>query len=216
MAPKADGVLMAAEQALELAKAHNTKLEPRLPAGFFDLLRTDVATVRGSGDVLAVRATKKAATITQDEAVRQGFELVGALRATVRTGAPRNKVLWKAFGVGSTLSPTVRSVSAALGTVQAAATRFPSETAAVGLLADDMQRAQTLAAAIASADSVQEASKLTSKQATAQLNAAIARLTANLGHLASVARVALPANVAQSFSALVPSGSKKKPAPAPQ
>jgi phage-related protein len=125
-------------------------------------------------------------------------------------------VLWKAFGVGSTLSPTVRSVSAALGTVQAAATRFPSETAAVGLLADDMQRAQTLAAAIASADSVQEASKLTSKQATAQLNAAIARLTANLGHLASVARVALPANVAQSFSALVPSGSKKKPAPAPQ
>jgi hypothetical protein len=215
MAPKADGVVMAAEQALELAKAHSAALDPRLPAGFFDLIRTDVATVRANGDVQAVRSTKKAATVSQNDALRQGAELVGAVRAAVRTGAPKNKALWRAFGVGSTTSATVRSVSAALGALIAAANRYPSELAAVGILADDVQRAQSYAAAIASADSVQEASKLTSKQATAQLNAALDRLGANLGHLASIARVALPANVAESFGALVPSRSRKKPAPVP-
>ena len=213
MAAKATGILTAAEQALELAKAHSGALEPRLPAGFFDLIRTDAATIRTDGHVGAVRSTKKAATITQNDAIQQGFELVGAIRAAVRTGAPKNKALWKAFGVGATLSPTVRSVSSALATVLAASNQFPSETAAAGLLAADVQRAQSYAAAIANADSVQEASKLTSKQATAQRNAAVARLSANLAHLASVARVALPAETAQRFSALLPSNARKKPAP---
>jgi hypothetical protein len=215
MAPKTDGVVTAAEQALELAKTHGPALEPRLAAGFFDLIRTDVATVRANGDVQSVRSTKKAATMSQNDAVRQGFDLVSAIRAAIRSGAPKNKVLWRAFGVGSTVSPTVRSVSGALSTILGAASRFPSEIAAVGILADDVQRAQTYATAIASADSVQEASKLTSKQATAQLNAALARLSSNLTHLASIARVALPAKAAAEFAAILPSSSRKKPAPAP-
>lgn len=215
MALKADGVLTAAEQALELAKTHGGALEPRLAAGFFDLIRTDAAIVRADGDVQSSRSTKKAATVSQNDAVRQGFDLVSAIRGAVRSGAPKNKTLWKAFGIGTTMTATVRSVSGALNNVLAAANKFPSETAAIGILASDIQRAQSYAAAISTADSAQEASKLTSKQATAQFNAAKARLASNLTHLASIARVALPAQAAEAFAALLPSSPRRKPAAKP-
>lgn len=215
MALKADGVLAAADQALELAKTHGATLEPRLAAGFFDLIRTDAAIVRANGDVQSSRSTKKAATTNQNEAVRQGLDLVSAIRAAVRSGAPKNKTLWKAFGVGSTLSPTVRSVSGALNNVLTAANKFPSETTAIGILAEDIQRAQGYASAISSADSAQEASKLTSKQTTAQFKAATARLYSNLAHLASIARIALPRDAAEEFADILPSSSRKKPAPKP-
>lgn len=211
---KADVAVRAAEQAIELGKAHS-ELEERLAAGFFDLLKSDAAIARASGDVQAIRSTKKAATVSQDDAVRQGFQLVSAMRALIRSGAPKNKTLWKSFGVGSTLSPTVRSVSGALGTVISAANKFPSETAAVGILAADIQKAQSYATSIATADSEQESSKVTSKQATTQLNAALDRLAGNLTHLASVARLALPADVADEFDALLPGTTRKKPAPKP-
>ncbi|MCU0695070.1 MAG: hypothetical protein MUC96_00925 [Myxococcaceae bacterium] len=216
MAQTADAVLRGGEQALELAKTYGATLQPRLSGGFFDLLRTDIATIRANGEVQSVRSTKRSATVSQNDAIRQGAELVSAIRAAVRTGAPANKALWKAFGVGSKVTPTVRSVSGALSAVIAAAAKFPSETAAIGLLAADLQRAQTYAAAIADADSAQEITKLTSKQMTAQYRAALDRLASNLAHLAAVARIALDSDAANAFAAVVPSStSRKKPAPAP-
>jgi hypothetical protein len=213
MAVKTDAVLRAAEQVLELAKSDETKLQSRLKAGFFDLFRADVAAVRSNGDVLTRRTSKKAATISQNDAVRDGAELVSAIRATVRTGAPTNKTLWKAFGVGVSVSRNVRSVSAALNVITAAAAKYPAETAAVGLLTDDFQRVQDYAAAIATADSSQEVAKLTSKQTTAQLKAAQARLLDGLAYVAAIARLALPADRAAQYAALVPkSGRKSAPA----
>lgn len=209
---KADVAVRAAEQALVLAKPHQTKLEERLAAGFFDSLKTDAAIARAKGDVQASRATKRAATVSQDEAVREGAKLVVALRSVVRSGARTDRALWNAFGVGSKVKPSVSSVSAALSTAIAAANKFPSETSAIGILAADIQRAQSYLDSIADIDADQEAKKVSSKQATAQLNAALDRLSSNLAHLASVARVALEADTAAAFAALLPSSpARKKP-----
>ncbi|MBL8923883.1 MAG: hypothetical protein JNJ54_33820 [Myxococcaceae bacterium] len=207
---KADVAVRVAEQALELAKPHTSKLEQRLAAGFFDSLKTDAAIARANGDVQASRASKRAATVSQDEAVRGGSELVNALRGVIRSGAPNDKALWKAFGVGTLVKPSVRSVSESLSTVLAGANKYPSETAAVGILADDIARARNLLDSIADVDADQEAKKVTSKQATAQLYAAIDRLSNNVTHLARIARVALPSDVAAEFAEILPSSPKKK------
>lgn len=212
---KGDVAVRAGEQMLEAAKGHIAKLEGRLPAGFFDGLKTDIAIARASGDVQASRATKRAATVSQDEAVDEGLALATSIRGVVRSGAPGNKALWKEFGVGTAVTPSVRSVSNALSTVLAAANKFPSETTAIGILAEDLQRAQTYLNSIASIDADQEAKKVSAKQATAQLNAAIDRLSGNLTHLVAIAKIALPAADADALAAVLPSSPKRKPAPKP-
>lgn len=210
---KAEVAVRTAEQALELAKPHQANLEQRLAAGFFDGLKTDAAIARAEGDVQASRARKRAATVSQDEAVHDGATLVISLRAVVRSGAPTDKSLWKAFGLGTKVTPSVNSVSAALTAVISAVNKFPSETSAIGILAGDIQRAQSYLDAIADIDADQEAKKVSSKQATAQLNAAVDRLSPNLVHLAAIARVALPADAAAEFADLLPRSAKKKSQP---
>lgn len=207
----ADTAARVAEQLLELAKPHVSKLEGRLPAGFFDSLKTDAGIARARGDVAASRNTRKAATVSQDEAVREGAELVSAIRELVRRGAPKDKQLWKAFGVGSRFTPSVGSVSSALNGIIAAANTFPSQTQALGVLAADLTRVQGYVASISSIDADQEAKKQTSKQATAQLKAAVGRLGNNLSLLASMARLALPASDAKAFEAALPASPKGKP-----
>lgn len=211
----ADTAARVAEQMLELAKPHLAKLEARLPAGFFDSLKTDAGITRAQGDVAASRSTKKAATVSQDEAVREGANLVSTIRELVRRGAPKDKQLWKAFGVGSRFTPSVGTVSSALKGIIAAANNFPSQTQALGILAADVTRMQSYVAAISSIDADQEAKKQTSKQATAQLKAAVDRLAGNLSLLASIARLALSADEASEFDAALPASPKAKKKPAP-
>ncbi|MBE2252802.1 MAG: hypothetical protein IAE78_24940 [Myxococcus sp.] len=200
---------------LELAKPHVAKLEGRLPAGFFDSLKTDAAITRTRGDVAASRSTRKAATVSQDQAVAEGAALVSTIRELVRRGAPKDKQLWKAFGVGSRFTPSVGTVSSALKGIIAAANNFPSQTQALGVLAADVTRMQTYVASISSIDADQEAKKQTSKQATAQLKAAVERLSGNLSLLASIARLALPAEDARVFEAALPASPKAKKKAAP-
>lgn len=215
MAKRWDGdqAVGVAERILELAKPYRAQLDPRLPAGFFDGISTDAGIARARGDVAGSRSTKRAATVSQDEAVAQGAEIVATVRELVRRGAPKDKQLWKAFGVGVRVTLAVSSVSSALKGVLAAANAYPSQTQALGVLAADLTRMQGYLSAIAQSDADQEAKKLTSKQATAQLNAAVERLAGNLTLLASIARLALPSDVADEFEALLPSTPKKKKAP---
>ncbi|MER2562397.1 MAG: hypothetical protein ABTQ32_16850 [Myxococcaceae bacterium] len=206
----------AAAQALELSKAFLSKLEPRLPAGFFDGLKSDADIARAGGDVPASRSQKEAATVSQDVAVREGAVMVSTIRELVRRGAPKNKQLWRAFGVGARFTPSVKTVSSALAGILAAASTYPSETQAMGVLAEDLARIQGYLTSIADIDADQEAKKLTSKQATAQLKAAVERLAQKLTLLASIARLALPARDAELFDRVLPSSPKAKPkAPAP-
>ncbi|MDP1920252.1 MAG: hypothetical protein Q8L14_28665, partial [Myxococcales bacterium] len=170
---------------------------------------------RARGDVAASRSTRKAATVSQDDAVADGAELVSTIRELVRRGAPKDKQLWKAFGVGSRFTPSVGTVSSALKGIIAAANNFPSQTQALGVLAADVTRMQGFVASISSIDADQEAKKQTSKQATAQLKAAVERLSGNLSLLASIARLALPATDARGFDAALPASPKAKKKAAP-
>ncbi len=86
---------------------------------------------------------------------------------------------------------------------------------ALGILAADVTRMQGYVASISSIDADQEAKKQTSKQATAQLKAAVERLSGNLSLLASIARLALPAEDARGFDAALPASPKAKKKPAP-
>lgn len=201
-----------AERILELAKPYVKDLEGRVAAGFFDGLKSDAAIVRARGDVEASRSTKKAATVSQDVAVREGGRMVVTIRELVRRGAPKDKELWKAFGVGGRIGTSVSSVSSSIGEILNALNRYPGQAQALGILATDVTRLQGYLSSIASVDADQEAKKLTSKQATAQFKAAVERLSSNLTLLATVAKLALPADVAAEFEAALPSAkSKKKP-----
>lgn len=135
-----------------------------------------------------------------------GANLVAATRALVRTGAPTDKALWRAFGVGQKVSATVSSVHKALGIVIGAATGNADKTRAVGILTTDLDEARTLLAALPTLDGAQERKRSSSKQATAAAKAAVKRLNANLQHLASIARIALPADKAEPFAAELPRG----------
>lgn len=210
-----DEAARAADKLLELSKPNRAVLEARLAAGFFDGLKVDADITRARGDVAASRSTKKAATVNQDDAVAKGATLASSIREVVRRGAPKDKVLWKAFGVGARLSPTVGSVSSALKGILNAANTMPSQAQAVGLLAADVAKVQAYLDAITEGDTDQETKKVTSKQATAQLKAAVERLAQNLTHLASIARLALPADVADAFDAALPSSPKAKQKVAP-
>ena len=98
----------AAEALITLAAQFRAKLEARMGAGFIDGLAADTASLRDLlGDTSAQRATKRASTVSQNDAVAEGAALVANLRALVRTGAAGQKAVWRAWGVGQQVNHTV-------------------------------------------------------------------------------------------------------------
>lgn len=146
-----------AERILELAKPYTKDLEGRLAPGFFDGLKTDAALVRARGDVEASRSMKKAATVSQDVAVREDGAMVVTIRELVRLGAPKDKEFWMAFGAGGRVGTSVSSVSSSIGEILNALNRYPSRAQALGVLAADVTRLQGYLSSIASVDADQEA-----------------------------------------------------------
>lgn len=206
-------LIAAAEQVLPLIIANRTKLEPRLAAGFIDGVQTDLRALREASDGTApARAASRAATVSQNDAAKQGAALVANLRALVRTGAPKDKALWRAYGVGAALTNTVSSVQKALSTVVSAAASNADKTRAVGILGTDIDAARTLLAALSTLDGDQERKRTSSKLATSAAGAIRARLAANLAHLKSIARSALPADKAEAIADLMPSSGRGSPA----
>src|SRR4051812_9833323 len=111
----ADQTIRAAEGLHPLAVQHRATLEPRLSAGFIEGLAADITSLRGlSSGKAAVRGDRSSATISQNEAVKQGGALAVNIRKLLRTGAPNDKGLAKAFGVGVKVNNTVGSVAKAL------------------------------------------------------------------------------------------------------
>lgn len=206
----------AAEALITLAAQFRAKLEARMGAGFIDGLAADTASLRDLlGGTSAQRATKRASTVSQNDAVAEGAALVANLRALVRTGAAGQKAVWRAWGVGQQVNHTVSSVEKGLASILAAASADPAQARAIGVLQEDLDRAGKLLAAVSAADSTQERKKISSKQATAAANATQARLEANLVHLTSLAAVALDRETAAQFAAALPAsrGGKKKKKP---
>jgi hypothetical protein len=206
-------LLRAAEGLHPLAVKHRSVLEPRLPAGFIDGLKADADAVRAAFDAaIDSRGTKRGATISQNEAMANGVRLIGSIRALVRTGQPNARQLWRDIGVGAKPNGSIGRVTAGLTRILNAATRFPAELRAAGVLQTDLDQARAAPDALVAADSTQEQKKLSSKQATQHLTAARVRLENNLVHLVSVAGVSLPAADAKLFADLLPrtSGGRTK------
>ena len=160
------------------------------------------------------RKERSGATISQNDAVKDGAVLVASLRRLLRSGASKDKQLQKAFGVGLDVKATVSSVEKALGLVIAAASRNEAAVRAAGVLPDDITSARNLLAAVGGADASQERKKLTAKQATAAASVVHARLADNLANLDSIAQASLPGAQAAQFIALIPNSPRKKAAPA--
>lgn len=206
-------MVRAAEGLHPLAVKHRAVLEPRLAAGFIDGLKADANTVRAASDTAAdSRGTRRGATISQNDAMASGAGLIVRIRALVRTGQPNAKQLWRDVGVGVKPNGSVGRVTAGLRQLLNAATRFPAELRAAGVLQTDLDQAQAALDALVAADSSQEQKKLTAKQATQILTAARVRLENNLVHLVSIAGASLPAADARLFADLLPrtSGGKTK------
>lgn len=213
----AGDAVRAAEALITLAGQFRPKLEARMGAGFIDGLKADTASLRELlGGASAQQATKRASTISQNDAVAEGAALTSGLRGLVRSGAATDKAVWRAWGVGQQVNHTVLSVQKGLASIISAASADPSAARAIGVLQDDLDRASTLLAAVSAADTAQERKKISSKQATAAATETQTRLEANLVHLTSLAAVALDRQTAAQFAAALPPsrGGKKKKKPA--
>lgn len=208
-------MVRAAEGIHPLAVKHRAVLEPRLAAGFIDGLKADADAVRAASDTAAdSRGTRRGATISQNEAMTTGAEIIVRIRALVRTGQPNAKQLWRDVGVGVKPNGSLGRVTAGLTQILNASTRFPAELRAAGVLQTDLDQARAALSALVAADSSQEQKKLTAKQATQALTATRVRLENNLVHLASIAGASLSAADARLFADLIPrtAAAKKKSA----
>lgn len=205
-------MVRAAEGLHLLAVKHRAAIEPRLPGGFIDGLKADADAVRAASDSAAdSRGSKLGATINQNEALAVGSRLISSIRALVRTGQPNAKQLWRDIGVGLATNGSLGRVTAGLTQILNAATRFPAELRAAGVLQSDLDQARAALTALVAADSTQEQKKLTAKQATQILNATRVRLENNLVHLVSIAAASLSAADAKPFADLLPpSGRARK------
>src|SRR4051812_42636664 len=96
-------------KALELAMAHKAVIEPRLPAGLLDGLNADLQELGVVVTTTQVtRDVSRVATLTQEEALAQGYKMVTAVRtAVIKAKAPA--VIRKAYGVGTRTSPKMVS-----------------------------------------------------------------------------------------------------------
>ncbi|MBI4580354.1 MAG: hypothetical protein HY718_11670 [Planctomycetes bacterium] len=104
----------------KLAIDHRARLEPRLTAAVIDGLGVDVATLRmATAETPAVRSDKEGATVTQDQAVADGAELVAAVRTAATRSPNADAALRKSLGVGTKVQSTVPSVEAALTAIVA-------------------------------------------------------------------------------------------------
>lgn len=191
------------------------ELVTRLAAGFIEGIGADVSALRlATGTKAATHSQKESATVSQNVALAEGHRLVVQLRGLVRTGAPADKGLWRAFGVGKDPTKSVTSVSGALSTVIDGIIKNQEKARAAGILPADLDQARVFFTSLEAVDSSQEHKKISAKASTAEVNRLLARLKVNLTHLASVAGRALPDDIAERFAAAIPAAPKKKKKPA--
>lgn len=217
---KEEETIRCGAQMLELASTGNYRslMEPRLAAGFMGRLEAGVEQLRlQSGGKAASRSAKESSTVSQQDAIKLGAEIVGRMRLLVRTGAPDDKMLWRALGVGNKVDQTVKSVRSSLAKVVEGVVKNQNKALQAGILPADLDAARDYATALDDADDAQEGKKVASGLSTAAVKKLLVDLKRDLTHLATVATVTLPADVAARFNAALPasgSAAKKKPATA--
>lgn len=192
-------------------KNYRALMEGRLAAGFIDTLFSRVEQLRlHSGGKDAPRSEAASATVTQDDAIDLGGDHVIKMRGLIRTGAPDDKALWRAFGVGKKVDDTVKSVRTALATLVDGIVKNQNKALAAGLLPSDLDLARLYATTLDDADESQEGKKKKSVLSTGQVNSMLVVLKRDLTHIVSVAHATLPKDVAAKFEATLPPSPKKK------
>lgn len=215
---KEEETIRCGAQMLELlaTKNYRSLVEPRVAAGFVGRLESRIEELRlQAGGKAATRSAQKASTLSQDEAAGLATELINKLRLLVRTGAPDDKTLWAAVGVGNKVVSGVGSVRKNLAKLIEGIVKNQNKALQVGILPTDLDAAREYAVALDDADSTQEGKKVESGLSTAAVKKLLVELKRDLTHLASIATVALPADISARFNAALPasgSGTKKKPA----
>jgi hypothetical protein len=218
-----EAAVSAAVSLHEEALLHATELSPRIDAGLLAGLLTDADALRSDAAVVATRrADRKSATLSQDAALRIGYELIVGVRTAVRRAYPDDKALQREFGVGEKLdADAVGSVASGLHTVINAIAANPERARSAGLLPADQTQAQGALDALTAADHDQDRRSVSAKDATARRVATQLRLEASIGKLLAAAAIAFcdrPAVLAR-FEALIPSRphrNGKQPIAAPQ
>lgn len=141
-----------ARVAYRLAIKHQAAIEPRLPPGLLAQLLADRATLgdAAAGKVASL-ASQKLATRGERVTAERGHRMVMRIRNVVRRGGEL-PTLRAALGVGDDLRPSdTAGVVAALQAIVAQA----AELAPLGVIADDVVKAQALAAALSGANVAQ-------------------------------------------------------------
>lgn len=213
--PKKDfnALALTARKALNLASAHKSALEPRLPAGTLDGLTADLQKLGVElPGTLVIRSTATTATKSQNEALSQGYSLVTAIRTAVqRRGATAD--VRAAYGVGAkTSEKVVKQVVAAITLILERAADQPGEAAALGILQKDLEALAEDRAAISSADGAQEAKRAGAPVATKERNRTASRILGAVDVIvaAGVVEFAKDEDVRGEFEALVGGGGKGK------
>jgi hypothetical protein len=153
-----------ARVAYRLAIKHQAAIEPRLPPGLLAQLLADRATLgdAAAGKVASL-ASQKLATRGERVTAERGHRMVMRIRNVVRRGGEL-PTLRTALGVGDDLRPSdTAGVVAALQAIVAQA----AELAPLGVIADDVAKAQALAAALSGAN-VAQGSAFDAREATTE------------------------------------------------
>jgi hypothetical protein len=207
-------IVQAGEKAYVLGTAHQSALEPRLPAGCLEGLRADLDSL--TGKVTAQKTATmgvRSATASQAEALAAAHELISAVRQ-VLTKAKASTDTRRAYGLGTRLQATmVTSVLAAGRAILARAAASPDEARGFGILESDLSRLASLLDAAASADQAQEGLRASAPQQTGERNRCGRRIVAAVGRIAGAGVLAFAEDAAlrQQFDAL-DAGPRKKPA----
>jgi hypothetical protein len=209
-------------RALELAVQYRTQVEPRLPAGTIDGLRTDLAAVNvvvPNAD--GARVQKRAATATERAAATAIVRHIGHLTDAVKHAHAGDKAVLRAWGVGARINAEVtRTVLARGDQVVARARAFPAEMRAAGILDVDVTALDTALTGLRGADSNQAVIVSSAKDATRERNETLVRIQMATHNVAVVGRVAFSAEydaatIALFSALLVPVGRGNHHHPAP-
>lgn len=209
--------IAAGEQIVALAETHRAAIERRLAAGLIEKTRAAVAELRdGAGAKSSTRNEQVSSTVTQNQALAKGSAVIARVRRLVRTGAPSDKALWRAFGVGRQITESVKAVSAGLVALIDGFAKHEAKATAAGVLADDITEAQAYLTALTAADQTQEGKKTNARAAAARAKLIREQLSRDLRHIVSVAVVSLPPSVGAQFESAVPKqrGTRGKTTPA--
>lgn len=207
-----------AGEAVSLGTTHQAALVDRWPPALLENLARDAAALNENlPEKITRRTSQKADTKTVRLTEKTGANEVGVVREAL-SGLKAPADLQKAAGVGTRVQVgTTKTVLSAMDSLVATGTGNADAFAAVGVLPRDLEAIARRRTEVASADTTQEANKLTRKLSTKEVGAlqakveeAIARVS-HAGQIHFTLHDSRPTLVGQ-FAALLAKGAGSAPA----